>query len=176
MDGTSLLTPRARERYVLVGDRETFTPDAEALITARAKALGQRLLLFGAGSRGPGLYGLGPNRVLLAREVEALEVTDAGGVSAEIDQERELRAVDLTGEYVPARLTGLIEGDDDDAPRDLAVSVEGRIVAVARTYVSAGEERISVLIPDSALRNGANDVELYWVTSGPVLHELWPGP
>jgi hypothetical protein len=173
MDGTSLLTPRARQRYVLVGDRETFMPDAAALITARAKALGQRLLLFGAGSTGPGLYGLGPKRQLLGRKVAALEVTAAGGASAEIDQERELRAVDLAGEYVPARLTGRIEGGDEDAPRDLAVSVNGRVVAVARTYVFEEEERLSVLVPESALRNGVNDVELYWVTSGPVLRTLW---
>jgi hypothetical protein len=173
MDGTSLLTPRALERYVLVGDRKTFRPDAEALITARAQAAGQRLLLFGAGSRAPGLYGLGPNRELLGRKVAALEVTDAGGASAEIDQERELDAVDLAGEYIPVRLTGRVSGDEQDSPRDLAVSVNGSIVAVARSYLLEGEERVSVLVPESALRRGANDVALYWVTSGPVLRRLW---
>jgi hypothetical protein len=168
MDGTSLLTPRARERYVLVGDKKTFTPEAEALIAKRTTALRQRLSLFGSGSRAPGLFWLGPNRELVGRDVSELQVADAGAVRAEVDQERELRAVNLAGEYVPARLTGVISGADGTDTRDLAVAVGGRVVAVARSFVFDGEERISVLVPESSLRSGANDVELYWVTRGPA--------
>jgi Sulfatase len=173
MDGTSLLTPRARERYILIGDREMFTPQAEALIARRTAALRDRLSLLGSGAEAPGLFGLGPNRELLGREVAALELGEPGTTSAEIDQEDELRAVDLAAEYVPARLTGRISGEDGEAPRDLAVSVNGRIAAVARSFVFEGEERVSVLVPEPALRSGANDVELYWVRSGPVLRPLW---
>jgi hypothetical protein len=177
MDGTSLLTPRARERYVLVGDKKTFSPETEALIAKRTTALRQRLSLFGSGARAPGLFGLGPNRELVGRDVRDLRVADPGAVSAEVDQERELRAVNLAGEYVPARLTGLISGADGADTRDLAVAVGGRVVAVARSFVFEGEERLSVLVPESALRSGANDVELYWVTRGPAdgltLRSLW---
>ena len=177
MDGTSLLTPHARERYVLVGDKKTFTPEAEALIAKRTTALRQRLSLFGSGSRAPGLFGLGPNHELVGRDVSELRVADAGAERAEVDQEGELRAVNLAGGYVPARLTGRISGADGEAPRDLAVSLNGRIVAVARSFVFEGEESVSVLIPESALRPGANDVELYWVTRGPAdgltLRSLW---
>jgi hypothetical protein len=176
MDGTSLLRPRARDRYVLVGDRETFTPQTDALIARRTAALRERLSLFGSGSDAPGLFGLGPNSELLGREVDALELADPATTSAEIDQERELHAVDLAAEYVPARLTGEISGEDEEAPRDLAVSVDGRIVAVARSYLFEGEERVSVLVPQSALRGGANDVALYWVTAGEgglQLRRLW---
>jgi hypothetical protein len=177
MDGTSLLTPRARKRYVLVGDKETFTPEVEALIARRTTALRQRLSLLGSGTGAPGLFGLGPNRELLGRDVDALALGEIRTLSAEIDQERELRAVDLAAEYVPARLTGHISGGEGEAPRDLAVSVNGRIVAVARSFLFEGEERVSVLVPESALRSGANDVELYWVTRKPAngltLRILW---
>ncbi|MGH3117783.1 MAG: hypothetical protein ACRDQ2_11875, partial [Gaiellales bacterium] len=152
-------------------------PETKALIAKRTTALRQRLSVFGSGSRAPGLFGLGPNRELLGREVEALEPGEPGAVNVEIDQERELRAVDLAAEYVPARLTGHISGGDGEAPHDLAVSVNGRVVAVARSFVFEGEERLSVLVPESALRSGANDVELYWVTRGPAdgltLRSLW---
>jgi hypothetical protein len=177
MDGTSLLIPRARDRYVLVGDKKTFTPEAEALIAKRTTALRERLSLFGSGSRAPGLFGLGPNRELVGTAVSELQVADAGAVRAEVDQDRELQAVNLAGEYVPARLTGLISDGDGTDSRDLAVAVGGRVVAVARSFVFEGEERLSVLVPESALRAGANDVELYWVTRGPAhrltLRTLW---
>jgi hypothetical protein len=176
MDGMPLLAPRARDRYVLIGDKKTFNPDADALIARRTTALQQRVALFGSGSRAPGLFGLGPNRDLLGREIDELDVGETEAPSAEIEQERELRAVDLAAEYVPARLTGHISSGDDEAPRDLAVSLNGRIVAVARSFVFDGEERVSVLLPESSLRSGANDVELYWVTPGGEelqLRRLW---
>jgi hypothetical protein len=177
MDGTSLLTPRARQRYVFVGDRETFTADAAALVDERAAALERVLSLFGSGEDEPGLYGIGPNRELVGADVSELEAAAAGTVRAEVDQERELLAVDLAGEYVPVRLTGRVSGGGGAARRDLAVAVAGRIVAVGRTYVFESEERLSVLVPESALHGGANDVELYWVTGGPAdgltLRTLW---
>jgi hypothetical protein len=165
MDGASLRSPRAREEYVLVGDRETFRVNADALLARRAQALRGELALFG-----DSLYGFGPNPELLARQVQVL-----GGVSsdvtADVDQAAELRTVDLTADYVPARLTGRIDGGD--GPRDLAVAVNGHIEAVARSYVVEGVERLSVLIPESALRHGANDVRVFWVTSGIELREIW---
>jgi hypothetical protein len=123
------------------------------------------------------LFGLGPNHELVRRDVSELRVADAGAERAEVDQEGELRAVNLAGGYVPARLTGRVSGTDGEAPRDLAVSLNGRIVAVARSFVFEGEERVSVLVPESELRSGANDVELYWVTRAPAgeltLRTLW---
>jgi hypothetical protein len=54
----------------------------------------------------------------------------------------------------------------------MAVAIGGRVVAVARSYSFAGEERFSVLIPESALVQGANSVGLYWVRPGPTLVPL----
>ena len=36
VDGASLLQPRVREQYLLVGDRETFRPDVDELLARRA--------------------------------------------------------------------------------------------------------------------------------------------
>jgi hypothetical protein len=160
VDGASLLEPRARERYLLVGDRETFRPDVDELLARRATVVREQTSLFG----------IGPNPELLGRRVGELDVAQAAGVSAEIRQAGQLRAVDLDAAYVPVRLTGRIEGGT--GPRDLALAVNGRIEAVARSYVEEGEERVSVLFPEATLRQGANDVQIYWV-SGAELREIW---
>jgi hypothetical protein len=161
MDGTSLRSPRAREQYVLVGDRETFTVNAATLLARRAQALRER----------PSLFGIGPNPELLGRSVGELDIAAAGGLAAEVDQAGELSAVDLESDYVPVRLTGGIEGGD--GPRDLALAVNGRIEAVARSYLVEGEERLSVLFPEAALREGVNDAALFEVTPALVLLRLW---
>jgi hypothetical protein len=160
VDGASLLQPRVREQYFLVGDRETFRPDVDELLARRATVVREQTLLFG----------IGPNPELLGRRVSELGVAQAAGVSAQIQQAGQLRAVDLDAAYVPVRLTGGIDGGT--GPRELAVAVNGRIEAVARSYVAEGEERVSVLFPESALRQGANDVRIYWV-SGAELREIW---
>ena len=160
VDGASLLQPRVRERYLLVGDRETFRPDVDELLARRATVVREQTSLFG----------IGPNPELLGRTVSELDVAQAVGVSAQIQQAGQLRAVDLDAAYVPVRLTGRIDGGT--GRRDLAVAVNGRIEAVARSYVAEGEERVSVLFPESALRQGANDVRIYWV-SGAELREIW---
>ena len=146
VDGASLLQTRARERYVLVGDRETFRPDVDELLARRATVVRDQASLFG----------IGPNPELLGRTVSELDVAQVVGVSAQIQQAGQLRTVDLDAAYVPVRLTGRIDGGT--GPRDLAVAVNGGIEAVARSYVAEGEERVSVLFPESALRQGANDV------------------
>jgi hypothetical protein len=56
--------------------------------------------------------------------------------------------------------------------RDLAVALGGRIVATARSYSDGGEERFSVLIPESALREGTNRLELFSVQSDLTLVPL----
>jgi hypothetical protein len=160
VDGASLLQPRVREQYLLVGDRETFRPDVEELLARRATAIRAR----------PPLYAIGPHLELLGRRTGELDIALAAGVSVEIDQAAQLRAVDLSAAYVPVRLTGRIEGGE--GPRDLAFAVNGRIEAVARSYLFEGEEHISVLFPEAALKSGANDVRVFWVKDGTMLREL----
>jgi hypothetical protein len=169
MDGSSLLAPREGRRYVLIGDKKRFVEDPPALEAKRSSALRRELALFGSG-----LYAIGPNRQLLGLRVNDLTVAADGTAQAVVDQAGELRAVHLASSYVPARLTGHISGEGS-GPRDLAVALNRRIVAVARSFVLEGEERLSVLMPESAFRDGANEVELFWVRRGgpsPVLVRL----
>jgi hypothetical protein len=166
LDGKSLFGPRARERFHLVGDRATFAPRPAALEARREEALRRQLELFGGG-----LYGIGPNPELLGKGLRDLSVLARGDASASLEQAAELRSVDLDSEELPARLTGAISGEGTFG-RSLAVTLAGRVAAVARSYSSGGEERFSVLVPEAALREGANEVGLFWVRPGPVLVPL----
>jgi hypothetical protein len=171
VDGEPLFGEQDRERYTFVGDRETFTADPAALEERRTAALERQVSLFGSGVAGPGLYGIGPHRELIGRRVDELAVRPVGEARARLDQAADLRAVDLDAEEIPARLMGVVSGDGGPT-RDLAVAIGGRVIAVARSYSFAGEERFSVLVPESALVQGANRVGLYWVRPGPTLVPL----
>ena len=72
-------------------------------------------------------------------------------------------------------MTGRIEGDGRRSRRELAVAVNGRIAAVAPSVFlrdDGGAERFSAMVPDHALRAGANEVEVYEVDPGPALRPL----
>ena len=166
VDGESLFEPRPRERYTFVGDDGRFTADPAALAARRDEAVQRQERLFGRG-----LYRIGPNAELVGKRVGELDVSSSGTASADLAQADELRAVDPSSGYVPARLTGVISGAGT-AGRHLAVAVGGTIAAVAESYELAGAERFSVLVPESALTQGANQVELFWVRPGPVLEPL----
>ena len=47
------------------------------------------------------------------------------------------------------------------ARKTLAIAVNGRIAAVTRRYTLDGRERFAALAPESAFRNGRNDVDVY---------------
>lgn len=166
VDGKSLFGARDRERFLFVGDSGRFTADPQALVARREGSLRRQAAYFGSG-----LYGIGPNPSLLGRRLDELTVQESSQAEAELDQAEELEAVDLASEEIPGRLTGTISGPGGPQ-RSLAVALAGRIVAVARSYASGGEERFSVLVPESALRRGRNRVELVWVRPGPVLVPL----
>jgi hypothetical protein len=55
------------------------------------------------------------------------------------------------------------------------VAVNGTIRAVTRSYADRGAKRFAALVPESSLRQGANDIRIYAVvrtSSGLVLEEL----
>ncbi|MGH3024093.1 MAG: sulfatase-like hydrolase/transferase [Gaiellaceae bacterium] len=166
VEGTSLFDGRGEDEFLFVGDRGRFTADPQELIAQRDESLRRQVEALASG-----LYGFGPNPELIGESVDRLAVEPPGEARADLDQAEELRSVNLRSEVMPARLTGTISGGEGGR-RDLAAALAGRIVAVGRTYFSGGEERFSILIPESALRQGANRVELLWVQPGGALVPL----
>ena len=64
--------------------------------------------------------------------------------------------------WAPSHVSGKIDGLP--AGRNLALAVNGRIRAVARTYDFLGKTRFSFMAPEAAFRPGANDVRVLAVT------------
>jgi sulfatase-like protein len=135
-------------------------------------SLERKLRLFGSDGRGPGISGLGPERGLVGRAVRA--AAPGGRVSARIDGAGAFRSVDLRSGFVPALITGRITAPGKGGQRDIAVAVNGRIVATAPTFELAGSnsERFSALVPEASFHDGANRVQILWIRGTPAAPRL----
>jgi hypothetical protein len=70
--------------------------------------------------------------------------------------------VDSDGAFLPALISGRLEGVDPGAP--LAVALNGTIAAVGEAYESVdGAAHTALLVPPERFRDGANSVALYEV-------------
>jgi hypothetical protein len=120
-------------------------------------SLKRKIRLFGSNGRLPGLFGIGPHPELIGRKVARLPRAHIG---AELNEADAYSSVQLSSDFLPAHLTGAIH--QSRGVRDLAVALNGRIVAVGESFTLAGNdtENFSILIPESAFRQGHNHVEL----------------
>jgi hypothetical protein len=138
--------------------------------------------LFGTGGESALLYGdewarayrIGPHRELLDRPVAALRVRGRGS-------ERPLPAnaalaahLSRHDRVLPTRVTGRLLGVPVGEHRDLALAVNGRIRAVGRSFdfIRQRFEYYSFMVPESALRPGANRLVLFHVRPDGTLESL----
>ncbi|MBN1527854.1 MAG: sulfatase-like hydrolase/transferase [Thermoleophilaceae bacterium] len=173
--GRSVFGPAARKiphSSVLVGrggQRIRLTP--KSLRKRAAASLRLKLGLFG----GPrGLFGIGPHRELQGTAVAAWPKAPNGGVRAELDSPGRFQSVQLGSTEPPVKVTGRLTGPGSEAPLDIAIAVNGTIEATAPAFgVSRSPNRLfSALIPEGALREGANTVQLFAIQSGPALSPI----
>jgi len=139
----------------------------------RRAVVRRRLRQFGSGTTG--LYaGIGPNRLLVGREVAGLARDERGRVRAILAAAGELRRVRRSSGVVPAQIAGRIEGGAPGERRELAISVNGRIEAVGRSFHLIGQapEFFAVMVPEASLEEGANSVEVFEVLRGPRLQSI----
>jgi hypothetical protein len=74
---------------------------------------------------------------------------------------------------LPTQIAGHVEGGSGE-PRELAVAVNGTIEAVGRSFRLAGDatEHFAFMVPEQALREGRNSVEVFEVVAGERLRPL----
>jgi len=189
VDGRSALAPGAgrRDSVTMVQGAERRTrisrgiDDRPVSLSVRdlemqeAAALGRKRALFG-----PTLdpFALGPYRELHGRLLTGLPVAPGPAPArARLDAPDALRAVDPASGVVPAHLTGRVQSGET-RKRALGLAVNGRLVATAESFFvrDSGVERLSIVIPEAALRPGANAVEVFQIDrgggGGPVLRSL----
>ena len=138
--------------------------------------------LFGTGAQSVLLYGdpwalayrIGPNRELLDRRVDPLRARAATSLSADAVDASLFAHVSRRSRLFPTRVTGQIHGVPVGRHYDLALAVNGRIRAVGRSFDLTRKRRefFSFLLPESALREGANRLELFQVRRGGALARI----
>jgi Sulfatase len=176
-DGRSAFSRAARRMR-----RVSFpTRDFDAVVTVpgrrwqarRRRVVRRRLRQFGAGDIGSLYTGIGPNRALLGRDVARIARV-AGSAGAGTIARGELYSnVRRSSGVLPTQIAGRLEGGRG-RPRDLAVAVNGQIAAVGRSFQLAGRasESFAFMVPEDALREGHNTVEVFEVVGGGRLRLL----
>jgi hypothetical protein len=135
----------------------------------------RRLRQLGWGDWASLYTGIGPHRELVGRRVSGLAQAAASGVRASIAQAEAFDRVRRPGGIVPAQVAGSVVGRRADRPgRAIAVAVNGRIEGVGRTFELAGRrgEHYAVNVPEAALANGRNVVEVFEITRRGELRAL----
>ena len=160
MDGRSAFRRRGR-RTVRIPKRNlrrwvSITP--AVLERARAANRRHQAQLFGVGT--DSLFRIGPHRALLGQFPADLAVKPGELRTSGL---RSRFAFDPATRTAPVWFTGRLTGAHSYAKRDLALAINGRVAALGRTFRLRGsrEERFSMLVPESALREGANEAALF---------------
>jgi hypothetical protein len=135
----------------------------ERWIARRAAVARRRLRELGSGDWQSLFTASGAHRELIGQRVT--DVRAARGVRATLSLARSFRRVRRSTGVVPCQIAGRIRGSSPTAERDIAVAVNGRIAAVGRSFHLRGEnvESYSVMVPENALREGRNTVEVLQV-------------
>ncbi len=129
--------------------------------------LRRKLAQFGSGSRPDSLFEIGPYKELVGRALDSIGVTGEAAVAIAIDQAKPLARVDPESEVIPSHVTGHVLGDISKEPKlNLAVSVNGTVRAVTRTYWARRRQQFGAMVPESTLRRGVNNVEVFVISDG----------
>ena len=182
-DGRSVFSPAERARStvsmtrrdfsrVISFGRDEFERRRQELRLWRARKYGtgaESELLFG--DPWASAYRVGPHPELIGRPVMQAV---AGTARAQIANLGLTAHVDPSAQILPTRVTGRLPGTPPGTMRDLAVAVNGRIRAVGRSFHLHGRhtEFFSLLVPETALRPGRNDVQLFEVRPDGTLARL----
>jgi Sulfatase len=146
---------------------------AATYLRRRFEALRLRLRLFGEGPNG--FYdGIGPGRDLVGRPVRSLRAGRDAHCRARFADQRRLRHVRRASGMLAAQIAGDVVGSRRRTTRNVALSVNGRIESVGRSFRLGGgaTEHFSLMVPEAALHEGRNRVQLFQVGAGRVLRRL----
>jgi hypothetical protein len=166
MDGESAFSEEVQNRdelrFLIRNTFEVLRIPAPVFERERQAVVDRNLRLFGTGREGPErIYRIGRNQELIGRPASA-----AGDrLPVELPYASEYERVDPDSGYIPTHVVARVQGDPDPG-REIAVAVNGTIAAVGNTFTLAvGDEGelVSVMVPESAFREGRNEVEVFEV-------------
>jgi hypothetical protein len=154
VDGRSLLEGTTRSTTVSVAGREgkSVRASVEKVDRDQAETVRRNVHWFGEGD--DSLFAIGEHRDLLGRSLRELRVRPSIAARIRFANEGLFADVRTSSRFVPARITGTVEGVE------IALAINGRITALTRTFRDQGKLRFSALVPETSFRKGFNQVEL----------------
>ena len=184
--GHSAFSDEAQQREELELELRDFSRvvsiGRDELEAAREEVRRRRAATFGTGAQSQADFGdpwasayrIGPNQELLGRRVRPGSLERSREVRAQVANARLLQNVNPRGALLPTRIAGRLEGGVPGDVRDVALALNGRIAAVGESFRLPGRsaEFFSLMVPNSALRPGRNQVELVEVGPGAGLVSL----
>lgn len=125
-----------------------------------------RIAIFGQHTRN--LFRIGPEPALLGQPVSGQKVGVARNLRGTLGPQPQLAHVERSGYIVPTHLVGSVRGKAARRGLPIAVAVNGTIAATGRTARLRGSSRnrVSLMIPESALQDGRNQVRLFLIRRG----------
>ena len=173
-DGRSALAPAPeRSRLVVHSFREERMEfDARSLAgRMRAEAVRRAASLHGTD---PGrIYRAGPHGFLVHRRLSALRTGAPSALRYRLAGPRSSLDFDPASGVVPAVISGWVAGPRATG-REVAVVLNGRVGATARTHPSATGARFDAIVPEELLRPGPNRLELFEIGPGARLAPIGP--
>lgn len=113
---------------------------------------------------GAELFAVGGHRHLLGQR--AGQVKGLKPVDARIADEAAFDNVDPSSGFLPSYLRAELPNKITDDPGDLAIALNGRIVATAKSSPLYTLWRTGVNLPTDAFQPGKNDIEIYSIPGG----------
>ena len=105
--------------------------------------------------------------------VAGLDDVEVVKVELLLDGTALLNIVDRRTDLLPTWIQGHLTGQHEDR-EDLAVAVNGTIEATTWSFPGPGGETLfSAMVPETALRNGHNDVAVLLVRTGSDLNDIF---
>jgi len=173
-DGRSAFGPTVRRRRSV----RLRTRDFQRVVAIGAKDLEARRLknrvrrfgLFSGGAESRKLFGSpwtsvyrwGPHPELIGRRVATFKILPAGGVKAQVAGAPPVKG---SSAIIRTHIAGRITGGKAKDRRVIAVSANGVVRALGRSFYLLGEDRESfaTLLAESALRRGRNVIRVWEV-------------
>jgi uncharacterized membrane protein YgcG len=164
MDGSSAFSEKVKKRRTLrILQRGTFKPlvfSAAEFERARARILAKKLALFGTGSfSSPRFYHWGPHADLIGQPANGPGRTP---LKVELAHAGEFQHVDLKSSTIPVHVVGKVK--TPGGHRDVAIAVNGKIVAVSRTFKlvsgDSKDELVASIVPEASFHQGRNSVQV----------------
>jgi Sulfatase len=171
-DGHSAFGPITRRRHSVTLTTRDFSAtvhiSGRRWEARRRAVVHRRLRQFGSGDLASLFIGIGPHRNLIGQQ--APSAGRAAG-RASLSEPGLFADVQRASGVVPSQIAGDLSGGRDGATRDLAVAVNGTIEAVGRSFYLDGDptEHFALMVPESALHEGRNSIELFEVAAGRLL-------